>query len=807
MAKYRVTAPDGTTYEINAPDDATEDQVLDFARSRIGGPDQQQPADAGAVPVQTFPAAQPSSPVGMATQSMPAAQAGDVMEPPQQASFPPQRDIGMFQSWLEQIENISRGIGQRTNPNVYHGDASLLREPLGEITAEGDEGLFYGPAGARQLVNPKTDVVLRDPATGKLMAYRRNPEWDEGGVAGLSRLATQGLLTGPVTGAAKTAATASVPAVTSKAAPNTTQQILQAVNPRGAPQVAYEAGQSGIQARRFNEAIRDVEAFKEAGVRPVAPAFGEGPLSSVANQLSEIPFIGGPLRNALQESVEGVRDFSRGVASRLSPNTTIEEAGRTVQAGLDRFRNARAMDIVGKPAEQMSDAELLKYIRKPTRETSFASRAEAMYERAWRALPKMFKSNEAVNVGLIRPRASAEVLRGLLKAQESARISGGPLQGRFGKMVQSLMNPRSNWTIEALRNARTEVGRALRGFASDETGLDKTQLKQLYGALSRDLVAGVEELARRAEVASTLPRNSPKYVPPEVAAEARKAVLFFRAADNFTRIGNQRMENFMKVLNADHAELAAQRLKNAALSKGRGNLELLRTAKAALRPDEWNDFAGVLIHEMGKPVASAGGRSAEAGFSVNTLMTNLKNMEPQAIRLLFGSGDQELGRALENMVRMADRLSGFEKTLNTSRTATNLINVGATLGAAGGLASGNWLPTLGLGALGYGAALLLSRPAYVNWMTQAMKIRANIARLATDPARQVASRVNQAKWGSKAAERQWLAHVEKLRQLANRDPELGHIARSLADRLVGEEAERNREEENPLGPQQGEARP
>ncbi len=756
-----------------------------------------------------IPTADQSSPVGIAARSISAAQAGDEMEPPPQRSFPPQRGVGMAQTWLEQIENISRGIGQGTNPNVYHGDATLLRDRLGEITAEGDEGLFYGPAGARQLVNPKTDVVLRDPATGKLTAYRRNSEWDEGSVAGLSRLATQGLMTGPVTGVARTAAgTANLPAVaSSRAAPNTTQQVLQAVNPRGVPQVAFGTGQRGIQARRFNEAIRDVDAFKEAGVRPVAPAFGEGPLSSVANQLSEVPFVGGPVRNALQESVEGVRDFSRGIATRLSPNTTMEEAGRTVQAGLDRFRNSRATEIAGKPAEQMSDTELLKYIRTPTRDTSFASRAEAMYERAWRSLPKMFKSNEAVNVGLFRPRNSAEVLNGLLKAQKSARVTGGPLEGRFGQMAKSLMNNKSGWTIEALRNARTEVGRALRGFASDETGLDKTQLKQLYGAMSRDLVDGVEELARRAEAASTLPPGNPKYVAPEVAAEAKKSVPYFRAADNFTRVGNQRMENFMRVLNADHAELAAQRLKQAALSKGRGNLELLRTAKAALRPDEWNDFAGVLIHEMGRPVASAAGRSAEAGFSVNTLMTNLKNMEPQAIRLLFGNGDQELGRALENMVRMADRLAGFEKTLNTSRTATNLINVGAGMGALGGLFSGNWLPTLGLGALGYGSSFLLSRPAYVNWMTQAMKIRANIAKFATDPARQVASRVNQSKWGSKAAQRQWLAHVEKLRQLAARDPEFGHIAQSLADHLVGEDADGNNENQNPLGPQQGQPRP
>lgn len=52
MAKYRITAPDGGTYEITAPDDATEDQVMEFARSQIGGGQPQQPQRerTGAVP-------------------------------------------------------------------------------------------------------------------------------------------------------------------------------------------------------------------------------------------------------------------------------------------------------------------------------------------------------------------------------------------------------------------------------------------------------------------------------------------------------------------------------------------------------------------------------------------------------------------------------------------------------------------------------------------------------------------------------------------------------------------------------------
>lgn len=37
MAKYRITAPDGNTYEVTAPDDATQDQVLAYAQANYGG--------------------------------------------------------------------------------------------------------------------------------------------------------------------------------------------------------------------------------------------------------------------------------------------------------------------------------------------------------------------------------------------------------------------------------------------------------------------------------------------------------------------------------------------------------------------------------------------------------------------------------------------------------------------------------------------------------------------------------------------------------------------------------------------------
>jgi hypothetical protein len=50
MAIYEITAPDGQVYEVNAPDEATEQQVLQYAQSQF----QTQPAQV-AQPQQTQP--------------------------------------------------------------------------------------------------------------------------------------------------------------------------------------------------------------------------------------------------------------------------------------------------------------------------------------------------------------------------------------------------------------------------------------------------------------------------------------------------------------------------------------------------------------------------------------------------------------------------------------------------------------------------------------------------------------------------------------------------------------------------------
>src|SRR5690606_12927387 len=173
---------------------------------------------------------------------------------------------------------------------------------------------------------------------------------------------------------------------------------------------------------------RDVEAFRELGVRPFGPAFSSGPTASVARQLTETPVIGGPVRSAMEESLRETGAAAENVASLFGDARTMREAGQTVQAGLQRFRDARPAEIVEDSIRNLSDTELSRVIYAPARETSLKTKQAALYERAWRFIPQEMQRGRAVE-GLTRvmqsPSNTRAVLRDIIERNARMTLQSG----------------------------------------------------------------------------------------------------------------------------------------------------------------------------------------------------------------------------------------------------------------------------------------------------------------------------------------------------------------------------------------------
>lgn len=693
---------------------------------------------------------------------------------------------------LLQYDNLRLAGPQRTNPNVYHGDGNYLRPKIGEAVPDVSGGMYVqGPDGKLTPTDGKTQVILKDPASGKLTVFQRMPEWDEGGVAAIGRLVGEGMLTNPVTGASRTVS------LGSQTAANT---------------AAARAAEVGL----------DMAAADRLGVRQFGPAYSSPPVRAVAKQVSELPILGDTTRNALDEAITGTRDAATRIAGEMGRATTMDEAGRTLQTGLDRYRSANLARLepgvveglgipsvaavprqtmmsqeaataaqqaapirqqigadvtqttrgvtvpAARPMSQilttrttttmLDDAQLDRLVRTPSAATSFGARSEALYERAWRMLPPMMRENNTANPMLLSPVNTRQAL-GQIDDAIANQIAG---QGTLGSaLAERLRNPRAEITLSDMRAIRTEVGRALGNTNPLQQTLNRSQLNGLYGAISRDMEVGLETIANRAAIATQRGGNRAGQLTPDQARQAAGALRAFRTADRYFRQGMSRMDNFTSVLQANTPEQAAQRFVTAGMEGGRGNIALMQTAHAALRPDEWGDVASMTLRAMGAPLPSARGITQEVGFSVSSFMTRWERMDPRAQNLLFGN--PEHAQSINDLVRTVRRLSNVEAMANTSRSASNAMGIGGIMAAGGAIASGAdaGMTLIGTAMAGAGASLLLSRPSYARWTAQYARLRAAALR---QP-----QRINT----------NLVTHINQLKNLVDANPDLEPIYQSI----------------------------
>lgn len=601
--------------------------------------------------------------------------------------------------------------------------------------------------------------------------------------------------------------------------------------PGAAPQATFAPTAARAQAlpvpytarmpAQATAAAQDIAAFERQGVRPFGPAFSQGPLAATAKQLSEVPVIGAPVRNALEESITGLRDRVAVTADNIARNATFEQAGSRIQTGLNRFRSAGVNELepgiveslgapvtrsvpyqdrmsrgamqaaqdaaplrealgdnaaattrgvpvsAGRPLSQtltarstaadFDDAAIARLVRAPSENTSFAARQEALYERAFRMVPDMRRADGSNNPDMIAAANTRAAIRDI-DANIANDISGASVP-MSGPLADRIRDARSgNFRLSDLRAMRTEIGRALSGGNPMQQTLNRSHLNSLYASLSRDIEVGLETLANRA-LTRVGNGNTPDVVASEDARMAVGALRAYRVADRYTRLGMRNIERFIKTVGAESPEAAAKSLVQSAFDGQRGNARKFRAAMNALRPEERNVFSSLVLRELGTPVASARGLAQEIDFSVSSFLTRWRQLSPEAQQMLFGG---EHANTIADIVRIGDRLANVEALANTSRSATNSIGLGSVVTGVGSYGAGGLPALLGSAASGASLSLLMSRPAYAKWAVKYARLRA------------------QALASPNGARSHLQSHVRTLRQMAEHDPQLAAVASGVA---------------------------
>lgn len=251
----------------------------------------------------------------------------------------------------------------------------------------------------------------------------------------------------------------------------------------------------------------------------------------------------------------------------------------------------------------------------------------------------------------------------------------------------------------AMRGERTALGRTL-GAPAPSASAPNTEvepyLRRLYGALTSDMTA-------------------------HASAAGPEAARALAVADRYTRLN--RTVN-LPVLELIQRQGTDEQVYNLLFPRsGRPDAQMLQRVTRNLQPEERRALSATILDRMGTP--NPGAQAAE-DFSAATFLTNWNRLVqngPAARRVLFGPEDNELGRSLDRLVRVAGAMRDTQRFTNWSNTGRAVAGIGI-LGAAGAeLASGDaggfaQVVGLGLVAPAVGARLLTS-PQFVNWLASA----------------------------------------------------------------------------------------
>lgn len=475
--------------------------------------------------------------------------------------------------------------------------------------------------------------------------------------------------------------------------------LLARSRPARAPSGAAVTPEDGIGAMhgQASEAtpgsrLRD---FETAGVRPTLAATVGGTPAGVTKTISENWLGGFRAREGLRRSIADTGERAQALARQIGDVQDPELAGEAVQAGVRRF--AQNGDL---PAPHAGDPA-----RIPVNEWSFPAKAEALYNRVFDQL----EADERAMTGHVDgPVVTAHNTVGAINALEGA-IRGNESRDILGPnsflrgMRQALSTDAGNGSLSFrdLRSWRTR----LREMMTD-TGLrgdtPSGALKQVYGALTRDINATAQNIGGQAAV--DLPRIDRWY----------------------RRISNRietALEPFNKAGGGMGGGRQAYRRIIALASKGpTQNTRQLEALASSLQPDEMRTVGATLLDEMGNPLAGKPGALEPGAFSAATFATNWARLSEAGKSVLF---PPQLRRELEALARVADYQREVEAMANHSRTAVNTQNI-ATTGGLALAAQAHALPLAAAGIAGMNlTGEMLTNPHFVRWLTHFAQARAN----------------------------------------------------------------------------------
>ena len=378
--------------------------------------------------------------------------------------------------------------------------------------------------------------------------------------------------------------------------------------PAAAP--AIEAAQ---ELRPGQQVVAAANRLSESGAPvqvPRAVASDSMSVQQAGAATSNIPFAGTPLVKAAEQTINQLGAKADEVSQGFGSGKSAAEAGDTARTAVKDW-------ITGESA----------------------ANASKLYGRV---------------DGLVDPTVKTPLLntRDTIADIAAKRSAAGLSSGKATDAVLEAVQRNEGLTFEGVKTLRTSIGEDMaRGILPE--GVSAGELKNIYGALSKDLEASAK------------------------AAGGEKASAALSRANNYYRLASERRESLAKIVGSDGnapAEAVLSRIEAMAGSTSRADISKLAQARKAIGSEDWNELASTIVSRLGRDV--------EGQFTPQRFITAYGKLSDAGKNVLFRSGGKaELAGHLDDIAKVSSRFKELQKFANPSGTARagfgGLIGAGA----------------------------------------------------------------------------------------------------------------------------------
>jgi hypothetical protein len=443
--------------------------------------------------------------------------------------------------------------------------------------------------------------------------------------------------------------------------------LAGALAPAGAVATTRGLVRGGEQGRQG--VIDSIEQFNRAGAGSptVGQASGRSFYRGLEALLGRTPGGAGVITRAAERQQAGMGQRVDDLARSMSPGATAEKAGRGIERGVTG--PGGFMSEFRKQANKLY-GEVDSYI--PPATPIPVGRTKATLDALASPTPGAEKTSQVLASGRI-----ADIRNALDDDLQASLAAAG----------------RGELPYEAVKSLRSRLGELIQDstFATD---VPTKQLKQVYGALSEDMMAAAKATGN----------------PDAIRAVTR--------ASNYYKNGLSRMEVLERVVERNGG---GEKIYQAAIQGTRDGATTLRAVMQSLPRDAQKQLSAAFVRRMGKPLPGTQD-SLEEGFSSERFLTAFKNMSPEAQTAMFGRFGPKYVKDIEAIAgAAASRRASDRVFTNPSKTTDGVIQAGTILGFFGSVFSGGMgtAALIGGGVAGANrAAAVMTSPVAVGWLAK-----------------------------------------------------------------------------------------